>query len=124
MGLTFDTGALIALERRDRRMVAVWQAALEDGVRITVPAPVLAEWWRGQRGPMARLADAVEVEPLVRETSEAIGLVLAKVSGATLVDVAVVLAASCRGDVVYTSDMGDLARIRDAVFPGVRLLQV
>lgn len=124
MGLTFDTGALIALERRDRRMVAVWKAALEDGVRITVPAPVLAEWWRGQRGPMARLADAVEVEPLVRETSEAMGLVLAKVSGATLVDVAVVLVASRRGDVVYTSDMGDLARIRDAMFPSVRLLQV
>lgn len=124
MGLTLDTGALIALERGARRMVAVWQAATEDAVRITVPAPVLAEWWRGQRGPVERLADGVEVEPMVRATSEAIGLVLARVRGATLVDAMVVLTAARRGDFVYTSDMSDLARIRDAMFPAVRLLAV
>jgi predicted nucleic acid-binding protein len=124
MGITLDTGALIALERRDRRMTAIWQVAMEDGVRITVPAPVLAEWWRGQRGPMAKVADGVHVEPMVRETSEAIGLVLAKLARATVVDVAVVVSAASRGDVIYTSDVHDLARIRDALFPGVRILGV
>ena len=43
------------------------------------------------------------------------------VPGATLVDVVVVASAASRGDLVLTSDLGDLTRIRDAAFPAVRI---
>jgi hypothetical protein len=46
--LTFDTGALIALERRRQRIARVYATAVVDGILITVPAVVIAEWWRGR----------------------------------------------------------------------------
>jgi hypothetical protein len=46
------------------------------------------------------------------------------VDGATLVDAVVVASAAQRGDVVLTSDMRDLSRIRDRAFRSVRLRAV
>jgi hypothetical protein len=46
MGLTFDTGALIGLERSRHYMRKVFHVAVTNEVRITVPAVVVAEWWR------------------------------------------------------------------------------
>lgn len=122
--ITFDTGALIALERRDDRMRAFVAAAHSAGARITVPTAVVSEWWRGQRGPAARILDALIVEPLSRSLALVVGETLGAVRGATLVDAIVIASAARRGDLVLTSDLGDLSRIRDAAFPSVRLKAV
>jgi predicted nucleic acid-binding protein len=122
--ITFDTGALIAVERRDRTMRAFLSAALASGSRITVPSVVVGEWWRGQRGPVARILDAVHVEALDRALAKLAGETLALVAGATLVDTIVVASAAQRGDLVVTSDVGDLSRIRDVAFPSVRIRRV
>ena len=50
-GLTFDTGALIALERGTKRMRTVTLAARTGQLLITVPAPVVSEWWRKASPP-------------------------------------------------------------------------
>jgi hypothetical protein len=47
-GLTFDSGALIALERRSHRMRVVLIRAIELAIPITAPAAVIGEWWRGR----------------------------------------------------------------------------
>ena len=47
-GLTFDTGALIALERRRQRMARIYATAVAGGLLVTVPAVVVSEWWRGR----------------------------------------------------------------------------
>src|SRR5687767_10305525 len=47
MGVTYDTGALIAAERNDRAMWALHTGFLAEEVVPVVPAPVLAEAWRG-----------------------------------------------------------------------------
>jgi hypothetical protein len=65
-GITLDTGALIGLERRERRMVARFATWAETAAVVTVPGVVVAEWWRGQRGPVAHLLDAFVVEPTTR----------------------------------------------------------
>ena len=122
--ITFDTGALVAIERRDRIMLAFMTSALGSGARITVPAPVVAEWWRGQRGPTSRILDAVIVEPLSPSLAKLVGETLGIVQGATLVDAVVVASAARRGDLVLTSDMDDLTRIRDIAFPSVRVRRV
>jgi predicted nucleic acid-binding protein len=122
--ITLDTGALVAIERRERRMLALMTHALEHGTRVTVPTCVVGEWWRGQRGPIARLLDAVVVEPLTITMAKLAGETIASVRGATLVDVVVVASAAQRGDLVFTSDFEDLSRIRDAAFRGVRLRKV
>lgn len=122
--ITFDTGALVAIERRDRRMLAFMIDARARGLRITVPTCVVGEWWRGQRGPLARVLDAVVVEPLTLPLAKIVGEAMASVRRATLVDAVVVASAAQRGDLVLTSDLDDLSRIRDAAFRAVRLRRV
>ncbi len=47
-GITFDTGALIALERRGQRARKVLERATEQKVRIIGAAAVITEWWRSR----------------------------------------------------------------------------
>lgn len=94
-GLTLDTGVLVALERGDHRARAIVAAAKRRGDRITVPTVVIVEWWRGQRGPAARLLDAFEVEPLSAPLARSSGLALASCGhGPSMADVVVVASAA------------------------------
>ena len=120
-GLTFDTGALIALERRKLRMRQVVERALAKDQTITVPADVVGEWWRGHTDLRDRILESVDVEPLTLTLAKIAGEALAAVPGSTLVDAIVVASAASRGDIIYTSDVDDLERLR-RVFPGIRIL--
>jgi len=126
LALTFDTGALIALERGDKRMRTVLDTASADDVTITVPAVVVAEWWRGRTGRREDILAAVDVEPTTEHVACLAGEVLAALPRAlpraTAVDAIVMASASQRGGIVYTSDLEDLERLR-ARFPAVRLLR-
>ena len=122
-GLTFDTGALIALERRRPRMRAVLERALATDRPITVPADVVGEWWRGRTDLRDAILAAVDVEPLTVHLAKLAGEALSTVPHATLVDAVVMASAASRGDIVYSSDVDDLERLRRH-FPGVRVLGV
>lgn len=120
-GLTFDTGALIALERRRQRMTQIYRLAVEDGLLVTVPAAVVAEWWRGRTDAREMILRGVRVEPLDGELAKLAGDALAAVARATTIDAIVMASAARRGDIVYTTDMGDLSKL-EAFFPSVRVL--
>jgi hypothetical protein len=122
-GLTFDTGALIGLERRRLSMRKVYDAAAFEGMLVTVPTAVVAEWWRaGQREKeRAALLRSMRVDPLNEYVARLAGAATGLVPGATTIDAIVMASASLRGDVVYTSDVDDLEPLR-AVFPAVRVL--
>ena len=122
-GITFDTGALIALERRRQRIKEVVERALERDQAITVPADVVGEWWRGRTDLRDAILERVDVEPLTESLAKLAGEALGAVRGATLVDAIVMASAASRGDVVYSSDVEDLEKLRD-YFPGVRVLAV
>ena len=122
-GLTFDTGALVALERRSARARKIVERAVELKVRITVPAVVVTEWWRGRTDVRDHIVDAVRVEPLSERVAKLAGEALAAVRGATAVDAIVMASAAQRGDVVYTSDVDDLQRLATH-FRGVRILGI
>jgi predicted nucleic acid-binding protein len=122
LAVTFDTGALIALERGDKRMRTVLDAASADDVTITVPAVVVAEWWRGKARRREDILAAVDVEPTTEHVARLAGEALAALPGATAVDAIVMASASQRGGIVYTSDLDDLERLRKR-FPAVRLLR-
>ena len=121
VGLTFDTGALIALERRHQRMARVYATAVGDGILITVPAVVVAEWWRGRSDAREMILRGVRVEDTTVAVARLAGEALAAVPGATAIDALVMASAARRGDIVYTSDLADLERLR-SYFPAVRLL--
>jgi predicted nucleic acid-binding protein len=122
-GLTFDTGALIGLERRHHRIRRVFVTALRDNVRITVPSPILTEWWRGRTDFAENVLAAVDVEPVDEGLAKAAGEALARVRHASAIDAIVMASAARRGDVVYTSDFADLTRLQ-AHFRSVRILAV
>lgn len=125
-GLTLDTGALIALERKRHAMRLVFATAVEEEVPIVVPAVVITEWWRrGHREKdRAALLRAVRVEPLTQPLARLAGEALGLVPGATAIDAIVMASASLRSDTVYTSDPRDLLALRDGVpeFAGVQVV--
>jgi predicted nucleic acid-binding protein len=123
MGLTFDTGALLALERRRLRMREIVEHALTRDQRITVPADVVGEWWRGRTEVRDAILATVDVEPLTEKLAKIAGESLASVKGSTLVDAIVMASAASRGDIVYSSDVEDLEKLRTR-FPNVRVLGV
>lgn len=122
-GITFDTGALIALERRTQRIWEIYRTAMRDSVVITVPAAVVIEWWRGRTDVRERILGGVRIEPLHAPLARAAGEALAAVKSATAIDAVVMASAALRGDVVYTSDTADLEKLRRH-FPAVRVLGV
>lgn len=71
----------------------------------------------------AQILASIDVEPLDANLAKIAGEAMAAVVGATVVDALVMASAARRGDAVYTSDFGDLDRLR-AYFPTVRVLSV
>ena len=120
-GVTFDTGALIGLERRTERMKAVLARIAARGLPVTVPAVVVAEWYRGQRDFRRVLALAKWVEPTTEAIARTAGIALRATGGSNAIDAVVMASAAQRGDVVYTSDVPDL-QILTSAFPEVRVL--
>ena len=78
-GITFDTGALIALERRVARARKILEHAAELKVRITVPSAVLVEWWRGRSDVRDAIVAAVRIEPLSESVAKLAGDALASI---------------------------------------------
>ena len=116
-GVTYDSGALIAAERSERRMWARHRALLLRRVVPTVPAPVIAQCWRGtaRQAPLARLLAGCEVETLDDTRARATGTLAGRAHTADIVDVNVVEGALRRGDIIISSDEGDLAAIAAAI---------
>ncbi|HEX8795343.1 MAG TPA: hypothetical protein VF765_30550 [Polyangiaceae bacterium] len=101
----------------------MFATAVRDELRITVPAAVLVEWWRGRSDVADDILASVDVEALDEDLAKLAGEALAAVPRATPIDAVVMASAARRGDVVYTSDFDDLARLQRH-FRSVRVLAV
>jgi hypothetical protein len=123
-GYTYDTGGLVAAERGSRTMWARHKHALLRGVTLTVPAVVLAQAWRGGPQPLlSRLLQGCEVQGVDESTARTIGAACAATQTRDIVDVAVIVGALARGDIVVTSDVDDLRRIADGLGAHVELVR-
>src|SRR5678815_5687963 len=110
---TFDTGMLIALERRKRRATDAFRAIVRRGFLPIVPAVVYVEWWRGRSNIREEILAAVVVEDMPPSLCRAAGQALGAVKGATIADAIVMASAALRGGgVVYTSDVDDLKQLQ------------
>jgi hypothetical protein len=115
MGITYDTGALIAADRGERRVWARHRALLALREVPTVPAPVVAQSWRGvSQALLARLLAGCDVEALDDGQARAVGSLAATAATSDIVDACVVEGALRRHDLVVSSDETDLHAIAAA----------
>ncbi|HEX4081813.1 MAG TPA: hypothetical protein VHX40_02530 [Acidimicrobiales bacterium] len=116
MGVTYDAGALIAADRGERRMWARHQALLKLREVPTVPAPVVAQAWRGgsRQALLSRLLVGCTVEALDDVRARATGTLATQATTSDVVDACVVEGAWRRHDLVVSSDPGDLTAIANA----------
>lgn len=117
--LVLDAGALIAIERANRAVLALIAVAAAESQQIVVPAGVVGQVWRsGHR--QARIARVIRardtvVDVLDLSNAEAAGVLCGLAGTNDVVDASVVLSARKRDALVLTSDPEDMHRLDPAL---------
>jgi predicted nucleic acid-binding protein len=118
--IVYDTGALLAAERRNPDFLALHDEVTAARIRPIVPVVVLAQAWRG--GPQHQISRVLKACDIVSDderTGRAAGLACAA-SGTTDVVDAIVVATAVRHQApVVTSAPGDLTHIAESI--GVKI---
>lgn len=111
----FDTGALVAAERRKQRATRFLGMAAVGEAEILVPLPVVAGWWRGRTairvGMLAWLEIVADVE-MTKAAGVALGT-LRNVNATLMIDAIVMATAAARDGMALSHH-----------FPSVALLSV
>ena len=120
-GVTYDTGALLAAERNDRRAWALHRGLLLEEIEPVVPAAVLAQAWRGgsRQANLVRFLRLCEIEPMGEAQARRVGVLAGTSAHDDVVDLSVVEGAVRRGDVVVSGDAEHIRLIAGAT--GVKL---
>jgi hypothetical protein len=97
-------------------MWALHAGYLAEEVIPTVPAPVLAQAWRGspQQASLSRLLRMCDTEPMSEELARNVGVLAGRSDHDDVVNVCVVEGAVRRGDAVVTSDVAHIRKIAEA----------
>ena len=123
-GLTLDTGALIALDRGDKRMIALLDRALAQGRAFRVPSGVVGQAWRNGRVQVTLAqflrSREVEITPLDEQLARSCGELCRATNTSDVIDASVVILARERRDSIVTSDPNDLRRLD----PGATIIRV
>jgi hypothetical protein len=117
-GIVLDAGALVALDRGDKRMIALLQRALAQGRQFRVPAGVVGQVWRDGRVQvtLARFlrSEEVTIIPLDEQLARSCGELCGAANSPDVIDASVVIIARERRDPIVTSDPSDLRRLDPA----------
>ena len=117
-GYVLDSGALIALERSERRMTALLAQVQAGRARFVVPDAVVAQVWRSGTGRQTRVAALLGLKPeqcttvpLDTSAAKRIGRAIAACGHSDVVDVHVAVIARDHHASLITSDRGDLVAV-------------
>ena len=114
--MILDAGALIAVSRNDRAMIARLVVAEQEDDELRTHPMVVAQVWRdrgGRQATLARLLRGVEVVAIDDDLGRRCGELLGKARTSDPIDAAVVLIAS-DSEAVVTSDPGDIGHLARA----------
>jgi hypothetical protein len=126
-GVTYDTGALIAGDRNDRRMWALHVGFIAEEVVPALPAPVVAEAWRGgsRQASLARMLAGCDIEEMTAGQARRVGELAGRADHEDVVDVVVVEGATRRDDdVILTSNESHIRKIIKATGKRIRIENV
>jgi hypothetical protein len=118
--VVYDTGALLAAERRDFYFLALHDDLTRSHVEPIVPVVVLAQAWPG--GPqhqISRTLKGCDILPDDQRIGKAAGVICASSGTSDVVDAIVVATAVHHQASVVTSDPGDLTHLAESI--GVKL---
>ena len=109
MTALLDSGALIAIDKRDRKVGAMLRVLQRDGVPVHTSAGAVAQVWRdGQRqANLARVLPGIDIDPLDELAGKRVGELLRANDTNDLVDAHVALLVPPDGRVL-TSDEADI----------------
>lgn len=109
MTAVLDAGALIAIDKRDRRVGAMLRVLQRDGVPLRTSAAALAQVWRDGRrqANLARVLPGVEVAPLGDVAARRVGELFGDSASTDLADAHVATLVT-PGALVLTSDDKDI----------------
>lgn len=118
-GITLDAGGLIAIDRKDRRVLALIAEAKERKMRITVPATALAQAMRNptRQAMLSRLIrqPGTDLVALDGVDATSVGILLARTGTSDITDAHVVVCAQRSNQAIITSDPDDIRRLTDSV---------
>ncbi|MGI8623067.1 MAG: twitching motility protein PilT [Solirubrobacteraceae bacterium] len=109
--LVLDAGALAAVDRRDRAMLARLRIAQQGGLELRSTGVVISHVWRdraGRQANLARFLRSVDVKAVDQRLGREAGVLLGRAGTQDAVDASVV-AVSRAGDRILTSDPDDIA---------------
>ncbi len=114
-GIVLDAGALLALDRGDKRMIALLQRALAEGRTFRVAAGVVGQVWRNGHVQVALSrflrSEGVQIIPLDEQIARTCGELCGATNTHDVVDASVVILARERRDPIITSNPDDLRRL-------------
>ena len=115
MRFVLDAGALIAIERADRRTAGLLAMGRRIAAELVATAPVVAQVWRdpARQARPSRLLAMVDVRSADLADARTAGELLATTGGSDVVD-ALVAVLSQSGDQILTSDPDDLTTLVEA----------
>ena len=118
-GVTLDAGPLIALDRHDRRVLALLARARSAGQRVTIPACALAQALRqpARQVLLMRLArqPGTDLVSLDGPDATSVGLLLQSSRTDDISDAHVVVCARRTSGTVLTSDPEDIRHLDPAL---------
>lgn len=125
MSIILDAGALIAVERGEREMIALLKAERRASGTPVTHGGVIGQVWRdgARQAVLARFLSAVDVRPLDEDLGKRCGRLLSLSRTEDVIDAGVVLL-SVDGDDIYTSDPSDLAALASAAGLHVEVIGV
>jgi PIN domain. len=114
--IVFDAGALVAADKGERALWALFAAAVAERRPVVVPSPVLAQAWRGwaSQARLARFVAGCRVLAPDERLARQAGVLLGRAGTSDAVDAIVVATAIALRAGIVTSDIDDIKRLVDA----------
>ena len=123
-GLSFDSGPLIRLDRRERDAWTWLKRAVQRGAPPLVCTVAVAEAWRDGRtqAMLAKALSACELVTVDEVLAKAAGSALRSVPNAGVADAIIAAAAAMAGTALLTDDPDDMLALADGHFRSLRVL--
>lgn len=129
--LVLDTGALIALDRRNRELLAVLEAAFGNGDQVRVPTGTIGQAWRdpSRQAVLSRTFQRCEEVTLNGSRARAAGRLCGSTETSDVIDASVAITVADSGHrtdrvMLFTSDRRDMQVLLSALDSSAHLIDI